>query len=42
MRNIVTGAAGFIGSHLIERLIAGDHDVIGAKTSRARGGPRDR
>lgn len=29
MRILVTGAAGFIGSHLIERLIADGHTVIG-------------
>ncbi len=29
MRCLVTGAAGFIGSHLAERLIADGHDVLG-------------
>jgi UDP-glucuronate 4-epimerase len=29
MRVVVTGAAGFIGSHLSERLVARGHDVIG-------------
>lgn len=29
MKNLVTGAAGFIGSHLCERLIADGKDVIG-------------
>jgi UDP-glucuronate 4-epimerase len=29
MRALVTGAAGFIGSHLCDRLLADDHDVIG-------------
>ena len=29
MRYVVTGAAGFIGSHLCERLLADGHDVIG-------------
>lgn len=29
MRALVTGAAGFIGSHLSERLIADGHDVVG-------------
>lgn len=29
MRVLVTGAAGFIGSHLCERLIAGGSDVVG-------------
>ncbi|WP_208346025.1 NAD-dependent epimerase/dehydratase family protein, partial [Aetokthonos hydrillicola] len=28
MRILVTGGAGFIGSHLIERLIAEKHEVI--------------
>jgi len=29
MRALVTGAAGFLGSHLCERLVADGHDVIG-------------
>src|SRR6186997_3289842 len=29
MRCIVTGAAGFIGSHLCEKLLADGHDVVG-------------
>ncbi|MGI5868647.1 MAG: NAD-dependent epimerase [Kiritimatiellia bacterium] len=29
MKILVTGAAGFIGMHLTERLIAGGHDVVG-------------
>ncbi|MCC6419146.1 MAG: NAD-dependent epimerase/dehydratase family protein [Gemmataceae bacterium] len=29
MRCLVTGAAGFIGSHLCERLLADGHDVVG-------------
>ncbi len=29
MRIVVTGAAGFLGSHLTDRLLADDHEVIG-------------
>src|SRR6266566_3346886 len=29
MRLLVTGAAGFIGSHLAESLVADGHDVVG-------------
>jgi len=28
MRVLITGGAGFLGSHLVDRLIAGDHQVI--------------
>lgn len=29
MRILVTGATGFIGSHLVDRLVVGDHNVFG-------------
>jgi len=29
MRIVVTGAAGFVGSHLAERLVSLGHDVVG-------------
>lgn len=29
MRVLITGSAGFIGSHLVERLLAGGHTVVG-------------
>ena len=28
MKAVVTGGAGFIGSHLVERLISGGHEVV--------------
>ena len=49
MRVLVTGAAGFIGSHVAERLLADGHDVVAARRlhrllrALAQGGePRDR
>ena len=29
MRIVVTGAAGFIGSHIVDELVEADHDVVG-------------
>ncbi len=31
MRVLVTGGGGFLGSHLVERLVAADHDVLAAR-----------
>jgi nucleoside-diphosphate-sugar epimerase len=38
MRTIVTGGAGFVGSHLVERLIARGHDVLCIERPGARRG----
>ena len=32
MRYAVTGAAGFVGSHLAEALVVAGHDVVGFNT----------
>ena len=40
MRSLVTGGAGFIGSHLVDRLIGDGHDVI-VIDNFASGGPRN-
>ena len=29
MRILITGAAGFLGSHLCDRLLADDHEIVG-------------
>ena len=29
VRSVVTGAAGFLGSHLVDRLLSDDHEVVG-------------
>src|SRR5438046_2086544 len=34
MRVLVTGAAGFLGSHLVDRLVADGHDVLGVDNLR--------
>ena len=33
MKYVVTGAAGFIGSHLAEKLLADGHDVVAQSTA---------
>ncbi len=33
MKTLVTGAGGFLGSHLVERLESGGHDVVSARSS---------
>jgi nucleoside-diphosphate-sugar epimerase len=38
MRTVVTGGAGFVGSHLVERLIAGHHEVTCIERPGARRG----
>jgi dihydroflavonol-4-reductase len=35
MQYFVTGATGFIGSHLVDRLVSEDHDVIALTRSRS-------
>ena len=42
MRVLVTGGAGFIGSHLADALLAGGHDGAGARQPRPPGAPRRR
>jgi nucleoside-diphosphate-sugar epimerase len=41
MKCLVTGAAGFIGSHLCERLIEAGHAVVGVRRS-ASADPREK
>jgi nucleoside-diphosphate-sugar epimerase len=42
MKILITGADGFIGSHLTEALVRAGHDVAGSITARmmSRGGSR--
>ncbi|MFQ5555753.1 MAG: NAD-dependent epimerase/dehydratase family protein [Acidimicrobiia bacterium] len=39
MRAFVTGAAGFIGSHLVDRLVSLGHDVVGSDRCQWSGAP---
>jgi dTDP-L-rhamnose 4-epimerase len=40
VRVLVTGAAGFVGSHVVDELVAGDHEVVALDSLVAHGGAR--